>query len=299
MMVAEAYMARRPDLVDAFTRPDQFHQVFAFDLMLAPWDAAEVERAVRDTIRVLDAGVAPCWTLNNHDIQRIVTRLGRTDADDVAAWTGNNLLQSDADVDEDLGRRRALALTAFMMAMPGSVYLYQGEELGLPEVLDLPDSAREDPVFRYTNGTQLGRDGCRVPLPWTADVSTSFGFSAPATDDEPDRSPSEPWLPQPDDWGRYAVADQIDDHDSTLHLYRTLAACRRTHATPQPDELALVGAPAGVVVARRGALIVVLNTTDRDVRYRPETAATVVFATTPSDDDTIPANSTVWFAMAP
>ena len=153
MMVAEAYATRRPELVRAFTRQDEFHQMFAFDLMLTPWHKESVERALGDIIGIVDeTGVAPAWTLNNHDTQRIVTRLGRPEAEDPDSWTGNNLSQTGTDVDLELGARRARALTALAFAVPGSLYLYQGEELGLPEVFDIPDDRREDPVFHLTHG---------------------------------------------------------------------------------------------------------------------------------------------------
>jgi alpha-glucosidase len=309
MMVAEAYMARRPDLVEAFTQPDQFHQVFAFDVMLAPWDAGEIELAISDTMRVLDRGVSPCWTLNNHDIQRIVTRLGRADAADPSSWTGNNLLQSDADIDEDLGRRRALALFALVMALPGSLYLYQGEELGLPEVLDLPPSARRDPVFFRTGGARLGRDGCRIPLPWTDDPLTSFGFSEA-------RPHRRPWLPQPDDWGRLSATTQSGAPTSTLEMYRRLLAVRRHHLADQPDAVAILDAPAGMVVIRRGSVVVAMNTTHHPVAIDVgtesgtgsgtdvDTAAEIVVSTAPLADAArpspridVPGNATVLLAI--
>ena len=180
MMVAEAYATRRPELTRAFTRQDEFHQMFAFDLMLTPWHKESVERALGDIIGILDeTGVAPAWTLNNHDTQRIVTRLGRPEAEDPESWTGNALSTTGTDIDLELGDRRARALAALAFAVPGSLYLYQGEELGLPEVFDIPDDRREDPVFHLTGGEGLGRDGCRIPLPWTTDAATSFGFSTP------------------------------------------------------------------------------------------------------------------------
>ena len=232
MMVAEAYATRRPELTRAFTRQDEFHQMFAFDLMLTPWHKESVERALGDIIGIVDeTGVAPAWTLNNHDTQRIVTRLGRPEADDPASWTGNNLSTTGSDVDLDLGARRARALTALAFAVPGSLYLYQGEELGLPEVFDIPDDRREDPVFHLTNGEGLGRDGCRIPLPWTADPATSFGFSNRASTRAAGDRLGEPWLPQPEGWGAYAAATQAGDDESMLDLLPT-PECRSPSTMP-------------------------------------------------------------------
>jgi alpha-glucosidase len=122
------------------------------------------------------------------------------------------------------GFRRARAAALVLLALPGSAYLYQGEELGLPEVTDIPDDARQDPQFFRTHGTSPGRDGCRVPIPW-APAGTGFGFSR--TRDG--ASPAAPWLPQPPDWGSYSVESQLADERSFLHLYRAALRLRRGH----------------------------------------------------------------------
>ena len=304
MMVAEAYATRRPELTRAFTRQDEFHQMFAFDLMLTPWHKESVERALGDIIGILDeTGVAPAWTLNNHDTQRIVTRLGRPEAEDPESWTGNALSTTGTDIDLELGDRRARALTALAFAVPGSLYLYQGEELGLPEVFDIPDDRREDPVFHLTDGEGLGRDGCRIPLPWSTEAATSFGFSTPARDG----SVGEPWLPQPVAWGDYAAADQAADDESMLAFYRRLSAARRNHAVPNGLHAELVDFGPGLVGLRRGSLVVVLNLTDEAIAPAPTvgidlSAATVVAASTASPaaavaSGRIGACSTVWFDL--
>ena len=304
MMVAEAYATRRPELTRAFTRQDEFHQMFAFDLMLTPWHKESVERALGDIIGIVDeTGVAPAWTLNNHDTQRIVTRLGRPEADDPASWTGNNLSTTGSDVDLDLGARRARALTALAFAVPGSLYLYQGEELGLPEVFDIPDDRREDPVFHLTNGEGLGRDGCRIPLPWTNDPATSFGFSSRALTRAPGDPVGEPWLPQPEGWGAYAAATQAGDNESMLAFYRRLSAARRDHAVPNGLDAELIDFGPGVVGLRRGSLVVVLNLTDETIELLPaagidvSTATVVSASTAAANAGSVAACSTVWFDL--
>ncbi len=299
MMVAEAYAVRRPEIIKAFTEPDQFHQMFSFDLMLTPWEKASIERAMQDPLAILEeTGVAPAWTLNNHDIQRIVTRLGREDAHRPESWTNNNLALSRAGVDTDLGERRARAMASLIFALPGSLYLYQGEELGLPEVFDIPDDRREDPVFERTGGAEIGRDGCRVPLPWDDDASSSYGFSVP----RPNGSVGEPWLPQPAGWGAHSVATLEGIPLSTLHIYRKLGEARTAYATNQPLTADPVELGAGLVGVRRGSLLVVVNTTTEAVALdmnNPELAdAQLVFASEPDEVDTpdmIPPNSTLWF----
>ncbi len=250
--VSEAYTPGRPDLLLKFVEPDQFHQSFCFDLMLVPWIAPLVRAAVADVYEVLSgAGAALTWTLNNHDTQRAVTRYGRANATSIESWTKNNLVYVDAPVDEAIGLRRAEAMIAFTAALPGSLYLYQGEELGLPEVLDLPADRREDPLFARTNGKEIGRDGCRIPLPWNGDASTAFGFSSVP--------PSEgPWLPQPADWGRYAESAQAADPASTLTLYRELMQQRRALDVEAPLEW-LPASDDRLVAFRRGDIVVVLN----------------------------------------
>ncbi|MET0911261.1 MAG: alpha-amylase family glycosyl hydrolase, partial [Ilumatobacteraceae bacterium] len=298
MMVAEAYATRRPELVRAFTRADEFHQMFAFDLMLSPWHKESLERALDDILGLAaETHVAPAWTLNNHDTQRIVTRLGRPEAEDPDSWTGNNLSQTGNDVDLELGTRRARALTALAFAVPGSLYLYQGEELGLPEVFDIPDDRREDPVFHLTHGAGIGRDGCRIPLPWTADPATSFGFSTPNDAGVVDG----PWLPQPSTWGRHAASSQ-QHAGSMLDLYRHLSAARRRHAVTNGLAADVVDLGEGLVGLRRGSLLVVVNVTGGDIDLAGIEAlhgADLLIATELVEAAiTIPADSTMWFALA-
>ena len=292
MMVAEAYAVRRPELIKEFTQPDQFHQMFTFDLMLSPWEKHSIELALRDPFEILESnGVAPAWTLNNHDIQRIVTRLGKADAHLPDSWTNNNLALSTADIDLGLGARRARAMTSLIFALPGSLYLYQGEELGLREVLDISADRREDPIFHLTEGAEIGRDGCRVPLPWNTDATTSFGFSTPAADG----SVAEPWLPQPADWGQW--------DSSMLELYRELGDAREEFAVGQPLRAEVLDLGDSLVGIRRGDLIVVVNPSDAPVAVdldHPELSITQpVFASQADEMHTpgvIPANATVWFA---
>jgi len=169
-----------------YLAPDGLPQVFNFELVTAKWDAAGIRKAIDATLALAGGSRAP-WVIGNHDVVRPVTRWGRAAA-------------------------RAAALLLF--ALPGSAYLYQGEELGLPEVLDIPAAARQDPTFRRTGGKVRGRDGCRVPLPWSSG-GDSFGFSRTISGS----SPAPPWLPQPADWGAYSVATERADPDSFLRLY--------------------------------------------------------------------------------
>ena len=258
VLVSEAYAPRRPDIMRQYANAEEFHQSFAFDLMLAPWNAEAFRGAVRSTVDALmPAGLLPAWTMNNHDAQRSVTRFGRADAVTHGAVIGSALENSHAVVDLDVGTRRARAAALFELGLPGCVYLYAGEELGLPEVLDLADEARQDPIFARTGGQEIGRDGCRVPLPWTDDAATSFGFSP--------RGTSEPWLPQPKEWAQWNAAREQADPNSMLSLYRRAIEVRR--ATPDLTvagfELLLPDDP-DLVMYRRGDVVVVLNMSDHE-----------------------------------
>ena len=292
VLVAEAYAPRRPDIMRQYANEEEFHQSFAFDLMLAPWNAEKYRGAVRSTVEaMMPAGLLPAWTLNNHDAQRAVTRFGRADAETHGADIDGVLEHSHGTVDVDVGTRRARAAAVFALGLPGCIYLYAGEELGLPEVLDLPDEARQDPIFARTGGLEIGRDGCRVPLPWTDDAGTSFGFSPQGT--------SEPWLPQPKDWARWNVASEQADPSSMLALYRRTLAVRR--ATPDltsagfellhPDD-------PDLVVYRRGDVVVVLNMSDHERRLPADLVAglrvLVSSVAEEADNDSVPPDAAVW-----
>jgi alpha-glucosidase len=296
--VGEAYTPRRPDLLLDYVRADEFHQAFCFDLMLCPFNVPEI-RATIDSVIVphVAAGAALTWTLSNHDVQRAVTRYGRADAASPASWTGNNLVYTGTPVDLPMGTRRARAMIAFVAALPGSLYLYQGEELGLPEVLDLPLERRQDPIVVLTKGRQLGRDGCRVPLPWTADPATSFGFSEVAA---PSRH--EPWLPQPDWWGTYALDGQQHDPASMLSLYRDTMRCRRT--LDPTTGLEWEGPLDERLLAfRRGDVLVVLNPSAAPIELPAATVADrrVGLSSVHGHDDPsiVPADACIWLVSSP
>ncbi len=291
MLVAEAYTPRRPDILAQYTRPDEFHQCFAFDLLLSPWHGPSMRRAIAEALDVgRSQGTWPTLTLNNHDAQRIVTRLGREEMTCAAAWSGENQQFPIGSVDLAAGTRRARAAAGLLLAMPGAVYLYQGEELGLPEVLDvhdLPPEARQDPIFKLTGGAHLGRDGCRIPLPWTASPDAAYGFS--------EHAGAVPWLPQPRWWGTYAVAAQEADPTSMLTLYRRLIAARRELLCGTAAEL--LDEHADVVALRVDGVVVACNTG----RTRREIAAArglrpVLCTDGLADGMVVPPDTTVWFA---
>ncbi|WP_223695380.1 glycoside hydrolase family 13 protein [Leifsonia poae] len=196
-------------------------QAFNFDLLKATWDAAQFRRIVEENLDLsAQSGSSSTWVFSNHDMVRHATRFGLPSTDSEGhAWLLSHGVEPRED--RDLGLRRANAATLLAMALPGSVYLYQGEELGLPEVADIPGDDRQDPTFFRTGGQEIGRDGCRVPLPWTAD-GPSFGFGAGGAH-----------LPQPAWFAEFAVDTQSGRSGSVLSLYQDALAGRRMLQTDE------------------------------------------------------------------
>ena len=208
----------RPHRLAAYLRPDELHTAFNFDFLMAPWLPAELRNVIDATIASHAAvGAPPTWVIGNHDVARPVSRYAR---EQVGLEPGaRNLVHfQHLSADFDLGRRRARAAALLMFALPGSSYVYEGEELGLPEAEDIPAEALQDPIWAMSGGTDKGRDGCRVPLPWTAG-GHNYGFSP--------EGGADPWLPQPADWAPLAADAQDGQPGSTLELYRTALGFRR------------------------------------------------------------------------
>ncbi|WP_345349103.1 glycoside hydrolase family 13 protein [Actinoallomurus liliacearum] len=194
----------------AYLAPDELHTAFNFDFLGCPWDAAALRRVIDTTLEThTPLGAPPTWVLSNHDVTRPVTRFGREDTS-----FDLNDRRHGAPTDLRLGLRRARAAALLAMALPGSVYVYQGEELGLWEVEDLPEDRLQDPIWFRSGRTDRGRDGCRVPIPWSGDAP-GFGFGG------------DPWLPQPPAWRDLTVEAQSADASSTLGLYRRGLRLRR------------------------------------------------------------------------
>ncbi len=232
VLIGEIWLADAARLA-RYTRPDELHTVFNFPYLSCPWDAARLRE-------VIDATMAPAtWVLSNHDVDREVSRYGRADT----SFDLDNRDHSQP-VDLVLGTRRARAAALLTMALPGAVYVYQGEELGLWEVEDIPDDRRQDPIWQRTGGADPGRDGSRVPLPWSG-VEPPFGFS-------PAVATAQPWLPQPKEWRELTVDAESAEPASMLTLYRTALRLRRAHFGANPsDALTWLPAPDGVLAFDR------------------------------------------------
>ncbi|MBW8765523.1 MAG: glycoside hydrolase family 13 protein [Geodermatophilales bacterium] len=196
MLVGEVCLADL-DEVALYSRPDELHQSLSFRLLKSPWSAESFAEGVQSALDAFGPVGAPVsWVLGNHDKDRLVTRFGGGAA----------------------GTARARAAALLMLALPGSAYVYAGDELALPQA-EVPDEAKRDPIFFRSHGARTGRDGCRVPIPWNA--SAGVGFSPGGA--------AEPWLPIPSGWRSYAVSRQTRDDGSTLHLYRRALTLRADH----------------------------------------------------------------------
>ena len=277
VLCAEAWVEPLSKLAN-WVRPDEMQQAFNFSYLETPWNGPAM-RAVVDTSLAAFTGVgAPStWVLSNHDVVRHASRLAVTADNPQGHGIGP---KSAGQPVRALGLRRARAATALMLALPGSSYIYQGEELGLPEVIDLPDAARQDPTWFRTNGERYGRDGCRVPLPWEADAP-SYGFS----------TGGKSWLPQPADWAPYARDSQRGVAGSTLELYRLLLETRATHDLGLGGVEWLEGYPEAVVAFRNGAVTVIANTGDIAIELP---AGELIAASEEIPDGILPGDTTVW-----
>lgn len=248
VFVAEAWVGRRERL-PLYVRPDELHAAFAFEPLHVAWREGPWRRVIeRELAFSALTGAPSSWVLTNHDVVRQVTRYSREQPAEKGGNEWERARWPHSRPDFTLGRDRARAAHLLVAALPGVLYLYLGEELGLPEVEDLPAAARVDPIFHRSGGTDPGRDGCRVPLPWVAGAS-SAGFSpAHQADGSP---PAEPWLPQPPGWDELSAADQESDPDSMLTLYRTALALRRKWWSDAGPMTWDDGAPPGVLGFRR------------------------------------------------
>jgi alpha-glucosidase len=277
ILVAEAWVQPAERLA-RYVRPDEMHQAFNFEYLEAPWSPDQLRKTIDQSLAANEAvGATTTWVLSNHDVVRHATRLGYPVGE--APLHGVGL--GDPQPDTALGLRRARAAALQMLALPGSAYLYQGEELGLPEHTTMPDEYRQDPAWFRSGHTERGRDGCRVPIPWEADAP-SYGFG-PA-----DAS----WLPQPESWAEYALDRQRDVPGSTYELYRTALRLRRELGLGRAA-LTWEDVPGDVLAFRSGDVLVLTNFGGTPVGL--PAGMRVLVSSEPLDaDGGVPADVTVW-----
>jgi alpha-glucosidase len=263
-----------------YLRPNELHTAFNFDFMARRWEAPALRQSIDATLAAHAPVHAPAtWVLSNHDVTRPVTRYGREDSSFAFATKRFGI-----PTDLDLGTRRARAAALLTAALPGTLYIYQGDELGLPEVETLPREVLQDPMHFRSNGIDPGRDGCRVPLPWSGSVAP-FGFSASAT--------VTPWLPQPASWAALTVEAQEGDPTSMLWLYRNALRIRAALPSLVDSDLAWLDSSDEVLAFSRGDDFVnITNLSDVNIALPP--GADVLLSSLPLDDGRLPPDSTAW-----
>jgi alpha-glucosidase len=294
--IADSYPGRRilvgeiwlqdMDRFARYLRPDELHTAFNFDFLSRPWRAAGLRESIDLTLAAhAPVGAPSTWVLSNHDVTRPVTRLGREDSSFAFAAKRHG-----TPTDLDLGRRRSRAAALLLAALPGSLYIYQGDELGLDEVDDLPVDRLQDPMYFRSGGTDPGRDGCRVPLPWSGS-QPPFGFSPAGAD-------GEPWLPQPGTWADLAVEAQQAEPGSMLNLYRTALRIRRSEPGLGDGPMAWLPSDDDVLAFRRGERFVnVTNMSAVDVTLPPH--AEILLASADVVGGLLPPDATAWLAADP
>ncbi len=242
-----------------YVRQDELHLGFNFRLLRATFDADDLRHAIENSMAAVElVDAVPTWTLANHDVEREPTRYG-----------GGRV-----------GLARAKAMALVMLALPGPVFVYNGEELGLPNV-DLPDEALRDPVWERSGHTRRGRDGSRIPLPWKGDAPP-FGFS----------TNSDTWLPIPRKWAALTVEKQLADPDSTLAFFRQAFELRSRRAEFGDSTVEWLDSPAGSLVFHRsGGLVCVLNTGSQPI---PLPEGRVLLASAEVSDGALPPDAAAW-----
>ncbi|MFD5156852.1 glycoside hydrolase family 13 protein [Streptomyces hawaiiensis] len=280
--VAEAW-ADTPDRLAAYVRADGLHTAFNFDFLMCGWDAKDLRAVIDDSLAMLGAVGAPAtWVLSNHDVMRHPSRYGRTPA---RSWTVDARYEPEGPLDLAQGVRRARAAALLMLALPGGAYVYQGEELGLPEVEDLPESALQDPIWERSGHTDRGRDGCRVPIPWSGGTAP-YGFGTGAG----------PWLPQPDGWAGLSVEAQTGDPAAMLELYRTALRVRRAHPALGDGTMTWRDAPEGVLsFGREPGFVCVVNLSTEPYELPGHSALLV--ASGPVEGGVLGPDQAVWLTV--
>ncbi|MEU0546921.1 glycoside hydrolase family 13 protein [Micromonospora sp. NPDC005979] len=278
-LIGEVWLPDRQRFAN-YLRPDELHAAFNFDFLGCAWDASALRESIDGTLSAhAPVGAPATWVLSNHDVTRHVTRYGRADTTFSFAAKREGI-----PTDLELGTRRARAAALLSLSLPGAAYVYQGEELGLWEVEDIPYAMRQDPMWERSGRIDPGRDGCRVPLPWAGD-EPPFEFS-------PEGSAA-PWLPQPADWKDRTALAQTGDAASMLELYRDAIHIRRGEAALGDGELSWLPAPDGVLAfSRGGGFRCLVNLTDAAVPMPAE--GEVLLASGPLDDGLLPSDTAVW-----
>jgi alpha-glucosidase len=290
MAVAEAWVSPASRIA-RYLRPDELANSFNFDFLSSPWEPKMLKKMIDRSIAALsEVGAPSSWVLNNHDVVRSVDRFDL----DLIPGKANTTLERHGDAskfDIARGTQRARAGALLMLALPGGAYVYQGEELALPEARDIPEDRLTDPRWSLSKQTDRGRDGCRVPLPWRSNASGAFGFSS-----ENNLTPSQAWLPQSDAWGSFSVEKQDVDPNSTLNLYRRALAIRRSEEALGDGSIEWLNAGNSVLAFKRSDEFACFVNFGAPISLPKN--ADVLISSSPIDGEMIPTDTTVWMRIS-
>ena len=282
MLCAEAWVLPLSKMA-WYVREDEMNQAFNFGYLATQWDAKALRSVIDESMDAFGGVGAPStWVLSNHDVIRHASRLVLSaPMEDHATGIGPKTVEKP---DEVLGLQIARAATTMMMALPGSAYVYQGEELGLPEVIDIPDDLRQDPTFFRTNGERYGRDGCRVPIPWEGNAP-AYGFNSTGAS----------WLPQTKSFASLARSEQEGVPGSTLELYKNLLSVRADLSLGTGSFDWLEGYNSDVLAFRNGPIGIIANLGESDVTLP---AGEVLVSSGDLGGAMLPSNTTAWVKLA-
>ena len=288
MAVAEAWASPASRIAN-YLRPDELANSFNFDFLTSLWEPAYLRKMIdRAVIAMLEVGAPPSWVFNNHDVTRSVDRF------DLGLQNRQvNTFERQGDpekFDIERGTLRARAGALLMLALPGGAYIYQGEELAVPEVRDIPEDRLTDPIWKMSEYKDRGRDGCRVPIAWTSSQAGAFGFSTNA-----DLQPDQAWLPQSPWWGSYSVESQIGKDGSTHSLYTQALAIRKSESGLGDGPMSWIDAGTDVIAFSRPGNFACYVNFGSPIEL-PQ-GAEILLASQKLSGNTIPTDTTVWMRL--
>ena len=288
MAVAEAWVSPASRIA-RYVRHDELQNSFNFEMLTTLWQADQIRAKIDNSIEALaEVGAPTSWVFNNHDVVRSLDRLdlGLTNHGD----TTFSRQGDPSKLNIARGTLRARSAALMMLALPGGAYLYQGEELAVPEVRDIPEDRLTDPRWKMSGYTDRGRDGCRVPIPWTSNPVGAFGFSS---DDS--LRPNQAWLPQSDWWGKYSVDSQDGVDGSTLSMYRQALAIRKQEMGLGDGPMEWIQAGQEIVAFKRpGDFACYINF---GPAFELPSKSTILIASALISGQTLPTDTAVWVRL--
>jgi len=288
MLVSEAW-APTDQRIAMYVRSDELHQSFNFSFLTALWEAKSLKKIIDNSMaEVVKVGAPPSWVWENHDVVR------KTDRLELGLQNKGKGIEKYGDpkkINRERALRRARAATLLELALPGGAYIYQGEELGLFEVRDIPENRLEDPIWKMSGHTDRGRDGCRVPIPWTKDAAGAHGFS-----NDKNLKIDQAWLPQSAGWGESAADTQQGVAGSFFEMVKTALAIRKTESGLGDGQMDWIEVSDDVIAFQRPgkfACYVNLGKSEAVIPYGSE----VLLASSELKGEHIPTDTAVWLRL--